>query len=432
VDLNATLDPVESRQYKFMDEKPPYSYATLIIFAINSSYQKKLTLSQIYDWIISNFAYYKDTHTGWKNSIRHNLSLNKCFRKVSRPKGETGKGAYWEIDHNAIPRRIQEGDRPPLTPDSTSSDPKISPGPSPTLNELYQSNSSYSSGEFSPMPWEVSNPPVTRPHSTFYSPSQSGGHFISTPQHHGVQDSSCYQTPPQTAFVDYGSLDPSESFSNFYSLLNNSLSLSDNWKLPSPDMPLGASAGIHGTPLTSSLTHRHFPPEVTNVIQIAEDIRVNQSFEPGKIEKLNHAFSQVQPSQLGMPDKDFDLFANSFRKFIDSWHRSPHSSLQGNKSSWRHNKPVHTAPSVTYSSTPTCMAHQYPRGSAAATSRTPYVTGNSPIISDVSIFSEVTRTHSRPVPLNEIQPTLPPVSEDIPYSSADDAFQRAFENALNN
>ena len=66
VDLNATLDPVESRQYKFMDEKPPYSYATLIIFAINSSFQKKLTLSQIYEWIISNFAYYKDTHTGWK------------------------------------------------------------------------------------------------------------------------------------------------------------------------------------------------------------------------------------------------------------------------------------------------------------------------------------------------------------------------------
>jgi forkhead transcription factor HCM1 len=78
--------------------KPPYSYAAMIGMAILRAPGRRLTLSQIYDWISKTFAFYNNQErTGWHNSIRHNLSLNKCFVKTERPKGDPGKGCYWVI-----------------------------------------------------------------------------------------------------------------------------------------------------------------------------------------------------------------------------------------------------------------------------------------------------------------------------------------------
>ncbi|CAB4252550.1 similar to Saccharomyces cerevisiae YIL131C FKH1 Forkhead family transcription factor with a minor role in the expression of G2/M phase genes [Maudiozyma barnettii] len=77
--------------------KPPHSYATMITQAILSSKEGIISLADIYKFIASNYAYYRFAKTGWQNSIRHNLSLNKAFEKVPRRPNEPGKGMKWRI-----------------------------------------------------------------------------------------------------------------------------------------------------------------------------------------------------------------------------------------------------------------------------------------------------------------------------------------------
>lgn len=82
--------------------KPPFSYSQLITKAIETSENGILTLSEIYIWIKNSFEYYRITDSTWQNSIRHNLSLNKMFKKVARPSNKPGKGGYWMIDYDYL------------------------------------------------------------------------------------------------------------------------------------------------------------------------------------------------------------------------------------------------------------------------------------------------------------------------------------------
>ncbi|XP_034540160.1 forkhead box protein O1-A-like [Notolabrus celidotus] len=77
------------------------SYADLITKAIDSSPEKRLTLSQIYDWMVKSVPYFKDkgdsnSSAGWKNSIRHNLSLHSRFMRIQNE--GTGKSSWWMLN----------------------------------------------------------------------------------------------------------------------------------------------------------------------------------------------------------------------------------------------------------------------------------------------------------------------------------------------
>ncbi|KAJ0062098.1 hypothetical protein NL108_015682 [Boleophthalmus pectinirostris] len=77
------------------------SYADLITKAIESSPEKRLTLSQIYDWMVKSVPYFNDkgdsnSSAGWKNSIRHNLSLHSRFVRIQNE--GTGKSSWWMLN----------------------------------------------------------------------------------------------------------------------------------------------------------------------------------------------------------------------------------------------------------------------------------------------------------------------------------------------
>jgi forkhead transcription factor HCM1 len=90
-------EPEEMPAIEDDGKKPPLSYAMLIGQSILRAPNRRLTLNSIYKWISSSFKFYDSVESGWQNSIRHNLSLNKAFYKQERPKDDPGKGNYWAI-----------------------------------------------------------------------------------------------------------------------------------------------------------------------------------------------------------------------------------------------------------------------------------------------------------------------------------------------
>ncbi|XP_072311273.1 forkhead box protein M1 isoform X2 [Eucyclogobius newberryi] len=91
---NTQVDAEESLKQP-QSERPPYSYMTMIQFAINSKPSRRMTLKEIYMWIEDNFPYFREVaKPGWKNSIRHNLSLHDMFLRET---SADGKMSFWTI-----------------------------------------------------------------------------------------------------------------------------------------------------------------------------------------------------------------------------------------------------------------------------------------------------------------------------------------------
>jgi len=119
-----------------------------------------MTLNEIYEYVLDKYPYYREANHGWKNSIRHNLSLNNAFEKLPRPRNEPGKGSYWIIN----PKSAQNNPftRPRKRPGSgsiTASEPEAK---KPTQDELSESFKRIYENIFKvPQKWEFNHLPMT-------------------------------------------------------------------------------------------------------------------------------------------------------------------------------------------------------------------------------------------------------------------------------
>ena len=141
--------------YKNTDVRPPFTYASLIRQAIIESQHKQLTLNEVYQWFQTTFSYFRRNEATWKNAVRHNLSLHKCFMRV-----ENVKGAVWTVDEIEFYKR-----RPQKLGGSIGMKDMPSPGSDPTIfgdnlnaslraaieqaNIQFMNNQNYSNGDSS-------------------------------------------------------------------------------------------------------------------------------------------------------------------------------------------------------------------------------------------------------------------------------------------
>uniref|UniRef100_A0A7N6BSY8 Fork-head domain-containing protein n=1 Tax=Anabas testudineus TaxID=64144 RepID=A0A7N6BSY8_ANATE len=98
---SVSQDIIDNKEFYLSTEvRPPFTYASLIRQAIYESPRNQLTLNEIYNWFTRNFAYFRRNAATWKNAVRHNLSLHKCFVRL-----ENVKGAVWTVDEIEFHRR---------------------------------------------------------------------------------------------------------------------------------------------------------------------------------------------------------------------------------------------------------------------------------------------------------------------------------------
>lgn len=92
---------VGSLQFRFSSlqrvDKFQKSYKKIISEAIRASAERKLSLSEIYRYFEINYGFLREASVTWKNSIRHNLSINEMFQRVPRNNDFSHKGMLWTV-----------------------------------------------------------------------------------------------------------------------------------------------------------------------------------------------------------------------------------------------------------------------------------------------------------------------------------------------
>lgn len=79
-------------------DKLQKNYKNIIIEALKASPTKKLSLAEIYSYFENKYGFPQEDSTTWKNSIRHNLSVNNIFKRVPRDENIFSmRGMLWTI-----------------------------------------------------------------------------------------------------------------------------------------------------------------------------------------------------------------------------------------------------------------------------------------------------------------------------------------------
>lgn len=87
-----------------IDSKRRETWAELIGQAILSEPRRRMTLSEIYAWMIKNVEMCQQTPNvksseGWKNCVRHTLSVQPQFFRLQ---DRVDRGCYWTIIEQVI------------------------------------------------------------------------------------------------------------------------------------------------------------------------------------------------------------------------------------------------------------------------------------------------------------------------------------------
>ncbi|KAK0526928.1 hypothetical protein OC835_005133 [Tilletia horrida] len=88
--------------------KPTQPYPNLIRLTLLTSVTGRLTLSELYEAMAEHFPWFKSQGMSWKNSIRHNLSINSAFLRVEKPQRDArDKGSLWFVDTRIEPASVR-------------------------------------------------------------------------------------------------------------------------------------------------------------------------------------------------------------------------------------------------------------------------------------------------------------------------------------
>ncbi len=119
--------------------RPGVSFSVLIMMAINESPHQRITLSGIYEFIMKRYPFFNESNKkSWQNSVRHNLSVNKCFARLAKGRSESGKGCYWVLTSCGYEASVKQGKLHTGISEGPGTSKNSPPPQEPTLNPQFQ------------------------------------------------------------------------------------------------------------------------------------------------------------------------------------------------------------------------------------------------------------------------------------------------------